>query len=135
MGKKRRKRKQHRRNKKRIRDTYISGRMGNEVGKAGEERALKACKEVSMPKWWKGVRPATFEEDTLEKIDLVVSTDVGEIFIQIKSSLHKQSSQFPSRTSNDIAIVCINLKESDVEIRERMVRVVSEERRAILEKK
>ncbi|MBI2109256.1 MAG: hypothetical protein HYT93_03720 [Parcubacteria group bacterium] len=136
MGRRRQKRRGGRKNKKGARALGILGRMGNEIGEAGEERALKACKNVSMPEWWRGIRRATYDEDTIDKKDLVISTDAGDVFIQIKSSLHKKHDYCgEERTSTNVPIVHVNLKESDEEIRKKILDTVSKERHELINKK
>lgn len=115
------------------------GRDGLAVGCAGEERVLKAFvhanpRHLKLPSWWRGIRRGTPEEDG-RGIDHVVHTDIGDIFIQIKSSLHKKTDRFPQRNDRDVAIVYINLKDSDAEIRKRVLRVVARERSSLMRKR
>lgn len=104
-----------------------SGRIGNEVGRAGEERVHKACETGEKPSWWKGMRYATLEEDARE-IDHVIFTDVGSIYLQTKTFLGEPKEHRPSRTALGVAIIYVNLKESDLEIRKRVVLIVAGER-------
>ena len=88
-----------------------------------------------MPLWWLGIRPATPEEDTTQETDAVIFTDTGEIPIQIKSSLNEKTDpSLPERTGKDIAIVYVDLSESDIHIREKVMHVIEKERQAILKK-
>ena len=107
------------------------GRTGQAIGRAGEERALKAFLHINqkaLPSWWKGIRKATPREDARE-IDCVVTTDVGDIAIQVKTSLSKSKDDYPERTKRfNIPIIYINLQDSDAEIRKRIVAVVGKER-------
>ena len=86
-----------------------------------------------MPPWWKGIRRTTKEEDA-QKVDHVISTDVGEIPLQTKTSLSKKADRSPGRTKNGVAIVRVNLAESDPEIRERVIRIIARERRIKIKK-
>ena len=112
------------------------GSDGRAVGRAGEERVLKAFlhinpKYIRLPSWWRGIRMATPEEDA-RGIDHVVHTDSGDIFIQIKTSLHKDTDRWPKRNDRDVAIVYINLKDSDAEIRKRVLKTVMCEHKRVL---
>ncbi|MDP3725572.1 MAG: hypothetical protein Q8R36_00065 [bacterium] len=124
-----------RRYKRKWRAENILGRRGQEIGEAGEVRVLKACERSFMPSWWLGIRHGTFIEDTREATDYIISTDVGEIRIDIKTSLHKGPHQFPERNREGIAIVFVNLNESDAEVRKRVIDVVARERRSRMGKK
>lgn len=108
------------------------GRTGVAVGHAGERRVLKSFHHFGTPRWWQGIREATNEEDA-QGIDHVVFTDVGDIFIQVKTSLSKGTSRSPKRNDRDVPIVYVNLEDSDVEIRKRVIRIISQEHRHILE--
>jgi len=116
------------------------GRTGLAVGRAGEERVLKAFlhvnpKHAKHPSWWQKIRKATPEEDAQE-VDCAILTDVGEIYLQIKTSLTKREAGRPIRTErNDIRIVYINLKDSDAEIRRKVRRAIITERKRILKNK
>ncbi len=107
------------------------GREGLAVGRAGEERVLKAFLSLDLknavPSWWRGIRAATRDEDA-RGIDHVVHTDCGDLFLQIKTSLFKEGGEFSERNDNDVPIVRINLKDSDAEIRKRIIQVIGEER-------
>ena len=113
----------------------ILGRRGQEIGRAGEKRVLKACEPSCMPSWWLHMRRGTRREDTKEATDHIISTDVGEIRIDVKTSLHKNPNQFPERNEKGVAIVFVNLSWSDVEIRKRVIDVVERERRGKMGKK
>jgi len=121
-------------------DGSSSGHTGLAVGRAGEERVIKAFlhinpKKIKLPEWWRGIRKGTQEEDARE-VDCVVSTDVGEINIQIKTSLTKERPRDVGRTRRyKIPKVFINLKDSDAQIRKRVIRVVTGERKIIIKKK
>ena len=104
-----------------------SGRIGNDVGKAGERRVHEACKNGEKPSWWKSIRRATPQEDA-EEIDHVISTDVGDIYLQTKTTLSESVKHRPSRTSRSIAIIYINLKESDDEIWKKALLIIARER-------
>ena len=62
------------------------GEAAQALGRANEARLLEAVEYLrERHAWILGVRQATREEDS-KGIDLVVMTDVGEIYLQSKSS-------------------------------------------------
>lgn len=61
-----------------------AGKIGQWVGERNEAFAFRAVVNV-LPKWAIFARRATPEEDALG-IDIVVQTDVGALFLQVKSS-------------------------------------------------
>lgn len=104
-----------------------TGRIGNEVGKAGERRVYEACKNGEKPSWWKGIRYATPDEDG-RGIDHIIETDVGDIYLQTKTSLSEPVRHRPSRNDRDVAIIYVNLKDSDEEIRKKVILIIARER-------
>ena len=66
----------------------IIGRIGKKKGRDGEDRILLVLKnsQDSWPGWLKSVRLATKEEDK-KGCDIVADTDVGNLYLQIKSSI------------------------------------------------
>lgn len=65
----------------------LIGKIGNQRGLRNEQRFFKAIANFpEKPRWWLDVREKTPEEDQ-KGIDAVVTTDVGKLFLQIKSSL------------------------------------------------
>jgi len=109
------------------------GYVGNDVGKAGEQRVFKACRHGDFPSWWLGSRPATQEEDVYQETDLVVHTDVGDIPLQVKTSLHKRTDRIPQRSKQGVAIICVSLDDSDDEIKQRTIRLIDGERKRMLQ--
>ena len=81
-----------------------------------------------MPSWWYGIRSKTEEEDA-QKIDHIVFTDRGEIPLQTKTSLlKKEDKSIKKRTENNIPIIYVSLDESDLEIRNRAIKIIANER-------
>jgi hypothetical protein len=69
------------------------GKIGNDRGKENEEAAL----QDGMPHWLFTVRIATAQEDA-GGIDIVADSDVGPLYLQVKSSRrgvleHRQKSR------------------------------------------
>ena len=72
------------------------GKIGNERGKENEETTLAALQD-GMPHWLYSARLATKKEDAAG-IDIVAESDVGPLYLQVKSSRrgvleHRQKSR------------------------------------------
>jgi hypothetical protein len=63
----------------------ILGKLASERGRSSEKRLLTACLLPGRPEWMRAARRATKQEDH-DGIDVVVESDVGKLFIQVKSS-------------------------------------------------
>lgn len=64
----------------------LFGEAANALGRANEARLLEAVEWLAERQpWIRGVRAGTPEEDK-RGIDLVVTTDVGDLYLQSKSS-------------------------------------------------
>ncbi len=63
----------------------VLGKLGHERGRANERLVLEACLLPQRPAWMKSARAGTRAEDH-EGIDVVVESDVGKLFVQVKSS-------------------------------------------------
>jgi len=63
----------------------VLGKIGNERGRANEHHVLEACLLPSRPAWMTGARAGTRVEDHAG-IDVVVESDVGKPYVQVKSS-------------------------------------------------
>ena len=59
--------------------------IANQRGRTSEQRVLEACQLPGRPAWMKSARAATRAEDH-DGIDVVVESDVGKLFVQVKSS-------------------------------------------------
>lgn len=110
--------------------TTLLGQIGNERGKANESRALQVC-STGMPDWVRNVRGGTPEEDS-KGIDLVFETDVGGIFLQVKSS-RKGRKEFEKRGLKYVGCVVVHVGETDEEIRQKLLVETARVRMVILE--
>jgi len=65
----------------------IIGSVAQKKGRDGESRVLLALQNAqsTWPNWLKSIRKATNTEDK-KGCDLVADTDVGQLYLQIKSS-------------------------------------------------
>lgn len=90
--------------KRRRRDGAVSDR---ERGRANERHVCLVLQRKSRPWWIKNVRMSTSDEDRLG-IDVVVETfDMGDIFLQVKSSLRRAAEfkEKPRRIDVEVVVV------------------------------
>jgi hypothetical protein len=87
------------------------------------------------PEWFYKIEKASYELDS-KGIDLIVFTDVGKIFLQVKSSL-KGKEEFLRKKKNRImiGIVIIKYYESFETIRYIIIKELEKMRNLILEKR
>lgn len=103
----------------------ILGRIAKERGQLNEKKVLDAFvgfenRTFLVPVWFHGISMGTEEEDCAG-IDLKVSTDVGLIALQVKSSytgLHKFMTH--PAYDGDIAVVVIRPKDTSQTIRDKV---------------
>lgn len=93
------------------------GKIGQERGRENEERTFRVLTSYSVPAWFLKIDRATFEEDQ-DGIDFVVHSDVGKLFLQIKSS---ETGRMNARNPKNKAIVVINAKMSDEEVQAKLL--------------
>ncbi len=112
-----------------IRNLYkLLGEIKRSRGKKHEDRFIKAMEEgTNFPSWYRGVRKATRAQDR-RQIDAICDTDVGEIYIQIKSS-HSGRIKFEEKHGRS-GIVCVVVNEtiSEDTIREKTLFFVKQKR-------
>ena len=114
-------------------------KVGRDRGRDKEDRFLKLFRYCTVPPgfpdWFHGICGATQEEDC-RGIDAIAFTDVGKIFLQIKSSsagvekFKKQQEQYPERKWSFPIIV--RDADSDTKILEKTRAVLSQARQTIL---
>lgn len=116
----------------------ILGRLANERGRKAERRFNKVVQAArlsgNLPVWWKEERDGTKEEDK-RGIDKMVKTDVGLIFIQIKSSLRRKQEFIKNRRATFIAVVVIQATETDRTVLTNILGEVEKIRNLILERR
>lgn len=114
------------------------GVRGNQIGRAGEIRVVKAFHISGCPDWLVGcIRRGTEEEDR-RKIDHVVFVrldgEAGEIRIQVKTTVDPNRYNRPRSEraaehgryakNNDPVRVYIHLSMSDAEVRAEIIRAI-----------
>lgn len=95
----------------------LLGKIGQDRGAENENRAMYVLNTYPKPEWLKDCVKATFEEES-ESIDIVCHSDVGKLFLQIKSS---ETGRINARNSKNRVIVVVNAKMSDMEIHEKII--------------
>ncbi|OHA83402.1 MAG: hypothetical protein A2937_03710 [Candidatus Yonathbacteria bacterium RIFCSPLOWO2_01_FULL_47_33b] len=111
-------------------------------GRKAEDKffeAMRTSASADMPRWFRSVRRPTFKEDRYEGKDAVIeTTDVGKLFLQIKSSkageTHFKKSRH-SRRNKFISVIVILERDTleDVRIKARVA--LSQLRQEILNKR
>jgi hypothetical protein len=97
--------------------------LGNEARKRGrtsEERVLEALELPSRPAWMGAVRKATPAEDHAG-IDVVVESDVGKLFVQVKSSRGGKAAFGKRRRSARVGVVVVGVTDSPDKVLAKVV--------------
>jgi len=105
--------------KRRVRS--LLGTLGQQRGREREAMVSMAFREspTIKPEWYRGFRIATKKQDR-RKIDAIVETDIGDIYIQIKSSLSGIKKFQSERGCRPIAAIIVNVDDSDEAIRQKV---------------
>lgn len=106
------------------------GHAGNDRGAWNERRVLNALSS-EPPAWVLETRAGTTDEDR-RGIDVVVSTDVGPLYLQVKSS-RKGAERFDPR-GRMIGIIVAG-DAPDEKLRRRALGVLGELRAAVLKRR
>jgi hypothetical protein len=89
----------------------ILGKDAKKRGRTNEARVLEALALPARPTWMLSVRKGTKSEDHAG-IDVVVDSDVGKLFVQVKSSRGGKVAFLGRRRSARIAIVVVHVTDS-----------------------
>jgi len=105
-----------------------SGKWGIARGRAAEERCLLRARDVvaALP-WATGCRKAHGEEDWLG-IDIVVESDVGQLWIQVKSSKRGARRGRARYEMRGIDVVVVNETRSDWQVESDIVAALAAQR-------
>lgn len=110
----------------------ILGQLSNEKGHNNELKVVNAVKN-KLPKWIRDIRLGTREEDS-NGIDVVVETDVGKIFIQVKSStLGKIDFMYGKHGNKNIMVIIVKDRDDEFSIRNKVLSNVGAIRSRYLE--
>jgi hypothetical protein len=89
----------------------ILGADAKKRGRRSEDHVLEALALPSRPEWIRSVRKATKTEDRAG-IDVVVESDVGKLFVQVKSSRGGKTHFEEKRRRARIAVVVAKVTDS-----------------------
>lgn len=112
------------------------GAIRAERGFQNESAVLRALSDPSFvrPVWLRSVRRATSEED-LRKIDVVVTTDVGPLYLQVKSSQVFAIRFEERRRSTLIGVIVASYDEDPRVINDRAMQKLRELRNTVLSRR
>lgn len=116
----------------------VAGKIGAERGCKHEARLLRIIEEAiasrQMPEWIKCVRRGSQEEDLFQKIDVVFeTTDLGKMFLQVKSSFRRlREFERTRRAAPRVIGFVINEYLNDDIVLQTLVRLLEQERAVIV---
>jgi hypothetical protein len=84
----------------------VLGRVAHKRGRENEARVLDACQLPSRPVWMHSARAATREEDA-DGIDVVIESDIGKLYVQVKSSRGGKAAFLQKRRRALVAVVVV----------------------------
>ena len=105
----------------------LLGDLANKRGADNEQRLIDAVnfKNSVWPKWLIGIEKSSRDQDA-KGIDIVVETDVGRIFIQVKSS--KCGLDSVKKKKKHIVYMVINERKSMDKIYDTFIGVIGHKR-------
>jgi hypothetical protein len=109
----------------------VLGKIGNERGRANEHRVLEACRLPMRPAWMTSARAATPAEDH-DGIDVVVESDVGRLYVQVKSSRTGKAAFVERRRRAHVAVVVVKSGDGPEDVLRRVVGVLAPVRKTYL---
>jgi len=89
----------------------LVGKLAAERGRARERHVLAACALRARPAWMRNARAATRVEDH-RGIDVVIDSDVGKLFVQVKSSLMGKAKFERRRRHARVVVVVVDAGDS-----------------------
>lgn len=98
----------------------VLGKLGSERGRANERHVLEACLLPARPSWMTSARAATRAEDH-DGIDVVVESDVGNLYVQVKSSRTGKAAFVERRRRAHVAVVVVKSGDTLEEVLRRVV--------------
>jgi hypothetical protein len=98
----------------------ILGRLNLERGRDNEARVLAACTLDARPAWMVRARKATAAEDR-DGIDIVIESDVGKLFLQVKSSRLGKSHFEQKRRRATVSVIIASAADTPEAILGRVV--------------
>ncbi len=109
----------------------LIGQLGHERGEKAEELVFNAFAGMvpDAPSWFVRLERATPEQDRRGIDAIVVTNDLGELFIQIKSSLAGFMRFLDGRPQANISCIVVTVAHTDKEIRQNVYAAASALRR------
>lgn len=98
----------------------ILGKIAHQRGRTSEQRVLEACQLPARPGWMKSARAATRTEDH-DGIDVVVESDVGKLFVQVKSSRRGKADFEEKRRRARVAVVVVGAGDAAEKVLRKVV--------------
>jgi hypothetical protein len=117
----------------------LLGQIALERGKGAESRVENALNRASndlniiIPDWFLGHEPATEIDDKRRKTDHWISTDVGRIRLQVKSS--KNSADTFHEKHPNIPVIFVQAGDDDCVVLGRIFSAVGKQREIYLQKR
>jgi len=109
-------------------------RIAFERGVSSESLAKTALENLTESiEWIDGFRKATPNEDRKKGIDFVIKTDVGKIFLQVKSSDTGKNESLKKHPKIPVVVISRNFDLE--EIRSEIFTTLSEQRSSYLDKR
>jgi hypothetical protein len=96
------------------------GKVANQRGRGNEKRVLDACLLAARPGWMQAARLATREEDH-DGIDVVIESDVGKLYVQVKSSRRGKAAFLESDRRARVAVVVVRTGDSQEALLRKVV--------------
>ncbi len=116
----------------------VMGEAARKRGIASEDSILRAFEvaHVPTPIWFRGIERASYELDVYEGVDFVVDSDIGKLYLQVKSS-NLMANEFRRKQecrkyNQYIAIVSLEGCRTDEERCLRVFHVVGKKRLKLL---
>ncbi len=112
----------------------IIGKLGSERGRGNERRVFEACQLPSRPKWMQAARRSTRAEDH-DGIDLVIESDVGKLYVQVKSSRRGKAEFEQRRRRARVVVVMAKINDTPERLLAKVVSALAPVRKAYLEER
>ncbi len=106
-------------------------RYTDELGRSKEKMAMVALSKGPLPAWIKSYRRANHQED-LQGKDIVVMTDLGEVYLQIKSSAEGCNQFMEEHPKGEIVAIMIKATDDLDFVRNNLVWAAERLRRKLM---
>ena len=113
----------------------LLGRVANEKGLGKENKVVYALENcLDKPKWLGTSRKATREEDR-KGADVICETDVGSLYLQVKSSHHGKEKFETKSRKKAIEVIVVKYNDTDQFIASKAIALLIKLRVEILKKR